>query len=235
MPDFIPRPDARFGAFVSHFLTVVSDWWADHGLDPNDLKPLNEALAAWNKVFPAHVAAQAQAESARQAKDAGRVVLEGEVRPIAAVVQSFIGTTNADRAAMGITVRQPGPALRAVPSTRPLVRIASGERLTHTIRFGDEGSPQSKARPKGALGAEVYYKLVPPNSTTPSTTPTTTPAPHSGGAEGFAYLTLATNGAAVATFPSQAAGQTAVYVLRWAGPRGQVGPWSEQVSATVAA
>lgn len=47
--------------------------------------------------------------------------------------------------------------------------------------------------------------------------------------------TLATSGIATTEFPLADAGKMAVYMLRWVGPRGAVGPWSEVAGATVAA
>ena len=49
------------------------------------------------------------------------------------------------------------------------------------------------------------------------------------------YLTLATNGEAEATFGVIDGGKTAVYMRRWVAPGGVVGPWSDVVTATVAA
>ncbi len=69
----------------------------------------------------------------------------------------------------------------------------------------------------------VRLKLVEPNDPAP-----TDP-------EALSYITLATNGVATTEFPKTDAGKTAVYMLRWVGPRGAVGPWSETCSATVAA
>ena len=83
--------------------------------------------------------------------------------------------------------------------------------------------PTRCARPRNTLGAKVNVKLVAPGTAAP-----TDP-------EALSYLTLATSGVAETTFPFADGGKTAVYVLRWVGPRGAVGPWSELCAATVAA
>lgn len=227
---YIPRPDADFAAFADHYYDAVEKWWSVQGLDDSELKPLKEALAQWDKDYPAHVAAQQRAEGARAAKDAARAALEGEIRPIANFIQTYPKTTDADRATIGITVRQPTGGQPRTPTSRPLVLVDAGDRLRHTIRFVDEssGAPGGngrtrRARPKGTLGAEVRLKLVEPND----------PAPVD--PETMRFITLATNGEATTTFPQSAAGKTAVYCLRWVGPRGAVGPWSEAANATVAA
>ena len=75
---------------------------------------------------------QAVAESARQSKDAARRTLEAQARLITSFTQGFPKTTDADRATIGI-----------------IVRDASG---TPTLT--------RRARPKGVLGAEVWLTLI---------------------------------------------------------------------------
>ena len=220
---YIPRPDSDFAAFADHYYAAVEKWWDVQGLDPSDLTQLKQALDTWDAFFPAHVKAQNAAEGVRQSKDAARRELERQIRPIANFIQTYPTTTDADRATIGITVRQPTGGTSPAPASRPLVRVDTSLRLRHTIRFTDEATPTRRARPKNTLGAEVYLKLVAPGAATP-----TDPL-------ALSYLTLATNGIAETTFPFADGGKTAVYMLRWVGPRGAVGPWSEICSATVAA
>lgn len=221
--NYIPRPDSDFAAFADHYNEAVHKFYEAQGLDTSELKPLETALAEWDKDYPAHVKAQAAAEGARQAKDAARKALEREIRPITNFIQGYPKTTDHDRATIGITVRQPTGGTSPAPTSRPLVRVDTSLRLRHTIRFTDEGTPTRRARPRNTLGAEVRLKLVDPGEP-PPTDP-----------EALRFLTLATSGVADAEFPSEAGGKLAVYMLRWVGPRGAVGPWSEICSATVAA
>ena len=228
--NYLPRPDAAFSQFSVHYYDAVDQWWKDQGLDDTDLIPLKTALSDWLAAYPSHIKARNAAEGARQAKDAARRALERQIRPIAGFVQSFPKTTDADRAIIGITVRQPTGGTPKAPTSRPLVLVSAGDRLRHTIRFIDEssaspgaGARTRRARPKGTLGAEVRLQLVEPNDPTPMNPET------------MQFVTLATNGEATTTFPQSAAGKTAVYCLRWVGPRGNVGPWSETATATVAA
>lgn len=63
------------------------------------------------------------------------------------------------RAALGITVRDTTPTPAPAPTTRPVVTVDSGQRLLQVIHFSDEVSPTRKAKPKGAMGAEVWVKV----------------------------------------------------------------------------
>lgn len=220
---YMPRPDADFGAWANHFDPAVKEWWDAHGLDTTDLKPLNDALAAWNAAFAAHVSAQNAARAARQDKDAARATLEATARPVVNFVQSFPTTTDAERASLGIALRRVGGPASPTPATRPLVHLARAARFTHTLRFSDEATPTRSARPKGVLGAEVWVALTGPNQPPPADE------------AALRFLALAVTAPQEAVYPAEAVGQTAHYVLRWVSTTGERGPWSEVCSATIAA
>jgi hypothetical protein len=220
---YMPRPDGNFSAWANHYYEAVKKFYEEQGFDPDLLTPLQKALAAWNAQYPAHVKAQAAAEGARAAKDAARAALEKEVRPVTNFVQGYPKTTNADRAEMGITVRDTSPSPAPAPTSRPLTLVESAQRLTHQLRLVDESTPTRRARPAGVLGAEVWVKLVDAESPAP-----TDPA-------ALTFLTMTTKPSFRAEFKAGEGGKTAVYMARWVNTRGEKGPWSEITTATVAA
>ena len=157
---YIPRADATFDGFAANFSQAANDWWLAQGLDWQALVPLEEARDRWNAAWPAHHSKQAAARAAALEKEAARAQYDAAIRALAAMIQAEPSATNADRAAMGITVRRPTGGFSAPPTSRPLVRVESTPRLTHTIRFSDESTPTRRARPKGVMGAEVRLALV---------------------------------------------------------------------------
>lgn len=221
--NYMPRPDGDFAAWANNYYAAVKKWWDAQGLDPTDLKPLETALAEWQKDYPAHVKAQAAAEGARQAKDVARAALEKEVRPITNFVQGYTKTTDADRATIGITVRDTSKTPSPTPTSAPVVQVESGQRLTHRLRFTDAAAPTRRGKPPGTIGAEVWLAL----------TPTGQPPPPLG--DSYKFLSVSSRGNLQTDFPSAEAGKTAYYALRWVSTRGEKGPWSEVTSATVAA
>jgi hypothetical protein len=220
---YMPRPDGNFAAWANHYYDAVEKWYSVQGFDKELLAALKKALDTWNAQYPAHVAAQQRAEGARQAKDAARAALEKEVRPVTNFVQGYPKTTNADRAEMGITVRDTSPTPAPAPSSRPLAIVDVGGRLTHQLRLVDESTPTRRARPAGVLGAEVWVKLVDADQPAP-----TDPA-------ALTFLTMTTKPSFRAEFKAGEGGKTAVYMARWVNTRGEKGPWSEITTATVAA
>ncbi|MCC6321208.1 MAG: hypothetical protein IT438_07210 [Phycisphaerales bacterium] len=145
------------------------------------------------------------------------------MRSRADFVQAWGGTTDADRATIGITVRDRAGTPVATPTTRPRAVVSAGQRLTHTLRLTDEATPTRRARPRGVLGAEVWVKLVDAGQPAP-----TNPA-------ALAFLTMATRPSVTAEYRAEGGGKTAVSMLRWVSTRGEKGPWGEVMTATVAA
>ena len=218
-----PRPDSHFTAYMNNYYAAVEKFWSVQGFVESELEPLKDALSAWSAAFPAHVAAQNAAEAARQSKDAARRTLEAEARPITSFIQGFPKTTDADRATIGITVRDVSGTPTPIPTTRPQTLVQSGQRLMHTLRLTDESTPTRRARPKGVLGAEVWLTLIDAGQ----------PAPTDPSA--LAFLTMATKPSIRVDFRSGDGGKIAVYMARSINTRGERGPWSEIAMATVAA
>ncbi len=225
-----PRPDADFAAYMNTYYAAVEKFWSVQGFDESELKPLKEALSVWSAAFPAHVRAQAAAESARQSKDAARRTLEAEARPVTSFIQGFPKTTNADRATIGITIRAAGGGDVPMPASKPLIIVSDAGRCTHRLKLLDEGQSHGsesratkRARPRGVERAEVFVAF----------TPTNAPAPADPRA--YRYVQSVSDGSAVLSFESPQAGMQAHYLARWVTRRGAMGPWSETSSATIAA
>ncbi len=242
--NYIPRPDGDFTAWANHYYAAMEAFYDEHGFDPALLADLKDALGAWNERYRSHVAARAAAEGARAAKDDARAALEREVRPVTNFVQGYPKTTDADRATIGITVRDTSGTHTPTPTTRPLARVESGNRLTHTLRFTDESTPTRRAKPRGVQGAEVWLALADPHDPPPplnigggtgDVRGGTGVPPVSGSPAPYRFLSLSSRGSLHADFESADAGKTAYYALRWVSTRGEKGPWSEVTTATVAA
>jgi hypothetical protein len=240
--NYIPRPDGDFDAWLRQYLTGAVPWWDKHGGD-GELDALRDLALVWQGAYAAHIAAQAQAGGAAAAKNAARGGCEEEIRRLTRIVQGAPDTTDAQRAAMGITVPSQGGTGFQPVTSRPIVQVDTSQRLMHSLRFSDEATPTRRARPGGVLGAEVWLRLV--AGGTGDWGSGTGGAGGGGGASpvpsaqsqvpGFAFLALATRTPHTVEFRAADGGKTAVYMLRWLGARGGVGPWSEVAGATVAA
>ena len=209
MPDYIPGGDADFNAWQANFVTYANANLANLGLVILDLTSIFSAQAAWTPSLTAHVAAQANAQSARATKDANRTALEVLIRALVRRLQASPSVSDAERAALGITVPDSGATAAASPTTRPLCEVDTSQRLRHTIDFTDEGTPTRKAKPAGVLGAEIWVKIGP------------TPPVHPGE---LTFLAVDTRSPYTRDYPGSEGGKQAHYMLRWVNTRGETGP-----------
>ncbi|MDX2016743.1 MAG: hypothetical protein SFY95_03770 [Planctomycetota bacterium] len=219
MADYIPGPDANFQAWQSNFVTYANANLAALGLTAADMAPITAAQTTWTTAYPAHIAAANAAKAAREAKTEARQGYVAVIRPLVRRLQASAQVSDAERAALGITVRQE-PAPIGAPTTAPLVSVECGTRLQHTLRFVDSATPTRRGKPAGVLGVEIWNKV--------GTTP---PA----GESDLRFVAVDTSAPYVLNFPSEEGGKTAYYWLRWVSPTGERGPWSEQTAATIAA
>ena len=159
-------------------------------------------------------------------------------------------TANADRATIGIAVRNTSETPTKALATRSHVSIKIADRLQHTLRPSaaprsklDEATPLRRARPEGVMGCDVWMKLVEYSQTLPQRDGSAAPQPSDeralidpflGNLATFRLLGVATRTPHITKFSLEARGKSAVYMLRWVSTRGTPGPWSDIASATVA-
>ncbi|PYS81018.1 MAG: hypothetical protein DMF67_18305 [Acidobacteria bacterium] len=216
MPDYIPDSDADFDSWQQNLYGYVNSHLSEIGLTAADLTPLAAAQTTWRDAFGAHVTAQSAAQGARQSKDAARADLETQTRNFVRRVQGMPSTTDEIRASMGLPVRKE-KAPTPVPSTRPVASVETDHRLRHTINFIDELTPGSKGKPDGVAGCEIWMKVG------------EAPA----GPSQVTYLGTDTRTPYLVEHDETDAGKTAYYMLRWVNAKGEQGPWSHTVSATI--
>lgn len=219
MADYIPGPDANFQAWQTNFVSYANANLAALGLVAGDMTPVTTAQTAWQTAFPAHVAAANAAKAAKQTKDEARSAFVSTIRPLVKRLQASSVVTDAEKAALGITVAAT-PSPIGPPTTSPICSIECGQRLQQTLRFVDSATPTRKAKPAGVLGVEIWNKV--------GTTP---PA----GEADLRFVAVDTNAPFIMSFDAADGGKTNYVWMRWVSPTGERGPWSEQAQATIAA
>ena len=180
---------------------------------------MTAAATGWDAAFPANETAQASASAAAISKDHSRATAETVARPLVQQLQASPLVTDAQRSAMKITVRATTRTRASVPQTAPMATVDTSRRLQHIIDFRDTASPKSKAKPAGVASCEIWGKVGSPAPTDISQ---------------MAYVATDSGTPYLAEYTGAQAGQMVYYWLRWVNPRGEKGPWSEPVSATIA-
>ena len=218
MADFIPRSDAEFNTWLQNFTHYASSRLAELGLVAADLTPITAAQTDWDTAYSDHVAAQAAAQGASQTKNTVRATAEALLRPLVQRIQSQPAVSDAHRAGLAITMRSTERTSAGVPESRPVGTIDTSQRLRHTINFSDESTPTHRRKPEGVMGCEIWVKVGDPAPTDPSQ---------------LRFLATDTATPYVAEYDGADANKAAHYMLRWVNRKGETGPWSQTVSATI--
>jgi hypothetical protein len=218
MPDYIPSGDAEFDTYQQSFITYAAANTVAIGLVPGNITSLTTAQTAWAAAYTAHNAAVAAALAARSTKDLARQDLQDTIRVMAKKVQATTTVTDAQRFALGITVADTIASPVGAPVSRPVVSADTSQRLEITLDWRDIATPTSKAKPVGTIGAEIYMKL-------------DGPAPMS--IQDCDFVALDTKAPYKVAFEGGDGGKTAYFMLRWVNTKGEPGPISETVAATV--
>jgi hypothetical protein len=216
--DFIPISDVIFFEWVKVFATYVNEHFAELGLTPEQNARLQSFFSEFLVDYPAHLDAKRNAAAITQRKDTSRGNLKNVVREFAALIQANPLVTDAQRAALGITIPKSRKTHTPVPSTKPIAVIDNRNRFEHIIRIYDEATPKRRAKPKGVMGCQIWLKIG--GSST-------------AGYSEFIYHTLTTKSPHIVTFKGEDAGKMAHYNFRWVNTRNEPGPWSETVSVTI--
>ena len=216
---YIPRSDADFNTWLTTFISALNSRGTALGVSAAEIEALQTARESWETAFNEHNEAQVVAATCTQNKKQARAKLEVLARATTRRLQTHPNIQDSDRLALGINTRSTTRTQAPAPSTHPIAQVDTGQRLRHTISFTDENTPNSRAKPDGIRGCEIWVKV---GGDAPASSELT-------------FLALATASPYVAEYDDADAGKTAHYRLRWANTRGEQGPWSQTVSATITA
>jgi len=172
-------------------------------------------LATWNTAYPLAQNPDTSTKTAIDNKNIARDELVTTLRSIYKDIPYSVLTPQ-DRNTLGITEPSTSRTPAPVPSTKPAGTVDTSKRLAHTINFYDsEGT--GIAKPDGVRGCQIWLKIG-----SPATSP-----------KELDYLATDTKTPYTHEFEGEDAGKMVYYWLRWENTRGETGPWSEPIQATV--
>jgi hypothetical protein len=221
--DYIPGSDTEFQAWANNFITYASAHAAELGIDPLAMVPILADFTDFAAKMVDNVAAQQAAQAARQAKDDSRDTIESAIRQLVRQLQASPDVDDTERAALGITIRDIIPSAAGGVDTRPIGIVDTSQRLRHEIRFVDEATPTSRAKPQGVMGCEIWVKVAVQGEAPPADP------------DELSFVAMDTASPFVVEYDGADGGKTAHYMLRWCKSGGEKGPWSETISATITA
>ena len=216
MPKLGPFPskEGEFNTYVNVAVPYLVDNKVRLLVSSENLDAIETGLTAWNAIFPLSQNVNTRTKTIVKNKDVSKSVLMQAMRiTFADIPQSVL--TAEDRNTLNLEERSTSRTPAPVPSTRPVGQVNTNNRLEHIISYTDEGG--SHARPAKVRGCQIWCKEGEPVLTVKElrflATDTVSPYKHA--------------------FDVEDVGKTIHYWLRWENTRGETGPWSNVVSATV--
>jgi len=219
MGDFIPHTDHGALDWMQRFSQGITAAPASYMLTAADATAISNAVNAYATAYAANDPATKNKVTVIT-KNNTRAAAEALCRQYASLIKPNAGITDEDKTAIGVPPinkeRTPVP----VPQTSPMLGIYDATPGAHTLRFSDSTTPDSPAKPYGAVQLQVFVAVGDGPATSPETA---------------TYQGSHTRNAVRVTFPPGQDGKMATYFARWVGIRGDVGPWSLPVSMRIAA
>lgn len=224
MPDdYIPSGDPEFDIFQRQFITFVQpniDPGGSWGIPGSAFDPLLPLQTTWNAKWAVAQDKDSRTSADVEGKDNARAAYETALR---AFVKEWItpnqNITNQQRKDMNVTVPDTERTRVPVPANAPGVTVKELKHLQHILRIIDPTQPNSKAKPDGVRSAQVWTFF---GDNEPGDNSLYT---FYGSANRFNFTV---------TFDAAERGKLVWYIARWENTRGEVGPWSNPFSATVA-
>lgn len=173
-------------------------------------------LTAWNTIYPQSQNANTRTKSIVENKDIAKENLIKTLRTIFADIPQSALTVE-DRNTLNLPAKDGSRTPAAVPTTVPIGQVNTNRRLEHTILFTNEDGTQAK--PTGVRGCQIWYNIG-EAPTDPSQ---------------LKFMATDTASPYIYKFSGDDAGKNVYYWLRWENTRGETGPWSDVVMATITA
>lgn len=218
--DYIPSPDADFRTWAEAFRDGIDADPAKYFLTPADAATITSVVDD----FVAKLAI-ASNEATRTSptiadKDDARNTCEELLRQYAIDIKNNEGITDGDKIAVGVRPINPNREPIDAPGTSPLLNILGATPGNQTLRYADSLTPDSRSKPFGVIGLELYRGITEDGEAALSA---------------CQFIGLQTRNPIDSEFDETQDGKMATYYARWVNGKGEQGPWSLPVSMRVAA
>jgi hypothetical protein len=160
MPDYIPKPDTEFSAYLETLTTALEADEVAYGIIGADSLALRGALTLFQNNLSESNTAKAEAQVAVAAKDAARSDLEQLVRPLVARIQVNPVVTDALRSAASIPIRDTIRTVTAPIPPSALVAVASADGV-NSLNWNPNGNTSGiQFVVEARVGAAAAFALV---------------------------------------------------------------------------
>jgi hypothetical protein len=219
MLSYLPSAEAVLAEWALNFATKLTAAPATYGVTAPQALVMQTAYDEFKTAYAAAINPATRTRSAIEAKNIKKAAMIGEVRPLAMQIKLNDSVANADKIELGLTLSAGTLTPVQAPSTPPIIMIISATPRQQSLRVVDSATPQSRAKPRGATGLQLFGKAA-------------TGGPVS--ADDCKFVGFITRQPFVVNWQAADVGKTAFYYGRWQNAKGEVGPWSLVASFTIA-
>lgn len=167
---------ARLGDLVNwsaNFSTVLTASPGTYFQSAGTAGAVAAAQAAFANAYAASGDRANRTATLVQATVNARGALLALVRPIATFISSSPAVSDADKQAIGVTVRRTTQTPIPPPVTSPIISLTGAQPGQLTLRLADTNTPTARAKPAGAISAQLFADIATSQASLPSLSITT--------------------------------------------------------------
>lgn len=220
MSSFIPSREIDLDAFANNFKTLIAANPTNYALVAADATAITNAYNSWHTAWLLATNPGTRTRPNIEAKNEQKAILLGVIRGYAAAISANRAVSDPLKMGLGLHIHDATPTPVPPPSTMPVLRIDRIEQGFQNVSATDEATPNRRARPAGSVGL-LLYRAVGPDAVNDPADAT--------------FVTFVGKASVRSSFTAADRGKTVTYFARWTNARGEVGPWSRGVSASIAA
>ena len=218
MADYLPRRDPELGQWAANFSALITAAPTTYGLVAGDASTIATYVSAFTSALAVVNNPATKTKATVAAKDGAKAAMLDIVRGYAQQVRNNNGVSNADKTALGLTIPDRTPTVVPPPTSQPLLNIIGATPGVHTLRYADASTPDSRRKPVGTIGLQLFVAIGAGAVTDPAVAPFR------------AFVTRQPYGV---SFEPADHGKLATYFARWQNGKGEAGPWSNPVTFTI--
>jgi hypothetical protein len=217
---YIPAEDAHALEWMQVFASGLNSNPGLYGVSPANAAAVSAAVAIFASAYELVIDPATKTKVTVADKDDARANAEALCRLYATQIKAAAGISDGDKIAIG--VRPPNPTREPipVPQSSPLLSIIAATQGGQTLRYSDQFTPDSAAKPFGAVSLQLFVAI--------GTAPTANE-------DEATFLGSFTKNPIAVPFAPDDDGKVATYFAKWQSRKGDTGPWSTPVSMRIAA
>jgi hypothetical protein len=209
-----PSKEDELNTYFKLVVAYITLHYSRLHVSESDKTLINELYDEWFILYPLSQNLYTRSTMIVANKNRLRDSLIIALRTVFADIPTSVLTLQ-DRMTLRLTERKSTRSAPKIPTRYPLGQIYTGNFYQHTLYFTDEDG--SLGKPKGVRGCQIWCKVGEPITDLKELT----------------FLGTCSASPFLHKFALSDAGKTVHYRLRWENTRGEAGPWSPAVRATV--